>query len=101
MGIVTIDLYREGTFSSFEQLKQYYAVFFCYLQVRDLVRKHISDFEVLNLNPTLESSDNVHAGASVTVSIFSKLLVEKVDNNTINIHENIWDEKCPYMLCKC
>ncbi len=36
MGIVTIqDLYREGTISSFEQLKQYYALvpanFFSYL----------------------------------------------------------------------
>ncbi len=85
MGIVTIEIYREGTFSSFEQLKQYYAVFFCYLQVRDFLRKHISDFEILNLNPTLESIVNVHAGASVTVSIFSKLLVEKVDNNTLLI----------------
>ncbi len=83
MGIVTIDLYREGTCSSFEQLKQYCAlVFFCYLQVRDFVRKHISDFDVFNLNPTIV---NVHAGASVTVSIFSKLLVEKVDNNTLLI----------------
>ncbi len=98
----------EGTFSSFGQLKQCYALdpahFFRYLQVRDFVRKHIPDFEVLNLNPTLESIVNMHPGASGTVSNFYKLLVEKVDNNTqkikhdweeemsFNIHENIWDE---------
>ncbi len=108
MGIVTIqNIYREGTFSSFEQLKQYYALvpahFFHYLQARDFVRKHISDFEVLNLNPTLESIVNMHPSASGTVSNFYKLLVEKMDNNTqkikhdweeemgFNIHENIWE----------
>ncbi len=41
------------------------------LQVRDFVRKHIPDFEVLNLNPTLESIVNMHPGASGTVSIFT------------------------------
>ncbi len=82
MGIVTIqDLYREGTFSSFEQLKQYYALvpvyLFHYLQARDFVRKHISDFEVLNLNPTLESIVNMHPSASGTVSNFLQTIGRK------------------------
>lgn len=109
MGIVTIqDIYREGTFSSFEKLKQFYdlvpAHFFRYLQVRDFVRKHISDFETLNLNPTLENIASIHPGARGTVSNFYKLLVEKVDNNThkikhdweeemgFNIHVDMWNE---------
>jgi len=82
MGIVTIlDLYREGTFSSFEQLKQNYALvsahFFRYLQVRDFVRKHIQNFEVLNLNPTLERIVNVHPGLNGSVYNFYKLLLKK------------------------
>lgn len=107
--ILTIqDLYKEGTFSSFEQLKQYYNLasvkFFHYLQVRYFVRKHIPDFEVLSLNPTLETIVNVHPGVNGNVLNFYKLLLEKVDGNIekikhdwekemgFKIHDNRWDE---------
>lgn len=107
IGITTIkDLYNEGKFSSFDQLKQHHALapanFFRYLQVRDFIRKNITDFEVLKLNPNLENIIKVQPGISGGVSRFYNLLLEKVNTEKIkldweeemgfNIHENKWEE---------
>lgn len=75
MGIVTIqDLFREGTFSSSEQLKQHYALVsahFFPLFVSERLQQ-ILNFEVLNLNPTLERIVSVHPGMSGSVSNYCK-----------------------------
>lgn len=96
-GILTIqDLYKGGTFSSFEQLKQNYNLtpsnFFRYLQIRDFVRKHIKDFETERLDPTLDTIVNLHPGSIGNVSNLYKLLLGKVDSNTDKIRQDWEDE---------
>ncbi|ROJ91840.1 hypothetical protein DPX16_0553 [Anabarilius grahami] len=72
--------------------------------VRDFIRKNITDFEVLKLNPNLENIIKVQTGISGGVSRFYNLLLEKVNTDTekikldweeemgFNIHENTWEE---------
>lgn len=74
------DLYIDGTFASFEQLKKTFNIkisdFFRYLQVRDFVKKQMSNFNVMTEHNVLEQINMFNPLNRGAVSYFYSILLK-------------------------
>ena len=78
-GIVNInDLYIEGSFATFRQLQTAHNIstssFFRYLQIRDFIRKNVTNYQSLNKHETLETMNKFDPATRGAVSFFYKIL---------------------------